>query len=128
MQYFNVIMILFKPAISDDTINDKTASPSPEAIVHDARVRLETLFRLYYLRHGFEFWNSLLLHFEVLLGYSAVETLLTGDSLTDEAADAARSTVALALKGLYEQGRHSHLGLTLYRLLRLQMRGKHSRV
>ena len=128
MQYHNVTMLLFRPIACDTVSGDSAASRSPATIVHNAKINLETIWRLYYLRHGFEFWNSLLLHYQVVLGYSALDNLVSKVGVSAEDTDASRSTLALTLKGLNEQGRHSHLGLALYRLLRRQMQSKDSRV
>lgn len=50
---------------------------SPEEIILQARIRLETLIRMYYLRHSFDTCDTLIVYFLVLLGNMTVEALST---------------------------------------------------
>lgn len=78
--------------------------------------RLETVARLYFVRHSFEFCDAFLLLFLSTLGMLALE------SLRDLAEDAetlrdVRSTLILSVKGLRDQGQHIHIAAATYRLL-----------
>lgn len=66
MHYVMVAISLFEPFIvvgnferesAETTALATFAKESPESIVLKARNTMETLFRLYYIRHGFATWN-----------------------------------------------------------------------
>lgn len=44
-------------------------------LVHDSRVKLETVLRLYYLRHGFDCWDIFLVQFLAVLAYASLEKM-----------------------------------------------------
>jgi len=87
---------------------------TPRDIYNEALTHLETLMRLYYLRHGFEATDSFLVHF---LGYcnhitmNAIETSAGSSFL-----EARRSTLLLLTKGLHEQSRVHYVGKAILRL------------
>ena len=76
---------------------------------------LETIIRLYYLRHGYEFADPFLPYFLQLLGYFIVENIQTKD---EKQLKALHSTLILCTKGIYEQGAHIHISYVIYRLFR----------
>jgi hypothetical protein len=128
MKYFNIVICLFEPFASDASGTAETSLRNgvvcPDEILVDAWVRLETIFRLYYLRHGFEFFDPTMVQFQSLLGFMSIKTLASRRSSSlapDQAIDALRSTLVLAAKGVYEYGRNSYLGETVSRLLRSAM-------
>ncbi|AEO69771.1 uncharacterized protein THITE_2032143, partial [Thermothielavioides terrestris NRRL 8126] len=74
--------------------------------IRDTAARhLETLLRVYFLRHGFEHFGGMLTHSFVQLGAEPDRTLLT----------ALRSTLILTAKGLYDQGQIHLLGHAVLR-------------
>lgn len=88
---------------------------------------LETVARLYYLRHGFEACDSTLAWFLSLLASISLRALEGGGDGARLAAgkgwpEVLRSTLVLAMKGLHEQGRHMHVCKVLFRLLADRMR------
>lgn len=83
---------------------------------------LETVARLYYMRHGFEACDSSLAWFLSLLASISLRALEGGGDGARLAAgrgwpEVLRSTLVLAMKGLHEQGRHMHVCRVLFRLL-----------
>ncbi len=84
-------------------------------MVHPVRC-FETLVRLYYLRHGFEFYDSFLIYFLTLLGNAVVErAAATRDTVTVRAL---RSTIALCVKGVYNQRDNFYLAGVVAKVLR----------
>ncbi|KAK5651249.1 hypothetical protein OQA88_12657 [Cercophora sp. LCS_1] len=88
MHYLNILIYLFEPFVSGDsssvittttttttTTLDPNASDRPEAIVTDAKSRLETISRLYYLRHGFECYGPMTTQSHAFVGFMAIKTL-----------------------------------------------------
>jgi hypothetical protein len=95
-------------------------------IVDDAKIRLETLIRLYYLRHGFKWHDPNLVQYLTLLGGAAlnnIRTLGKQPATSTSTADltALRSTLLLCLKGLHDQGKNFYLSRVVLRLLRDRM-------
>ncbi|KAM7209353.1 hypothetical protein V8F20_000403 [Naviculisporaceae sp. PSN 640] len=106
--YYNLILVnILQPIVrmgDDLSLSHWTFShKSPRDAYLDAKIHFETAFRLYYLRHGFEFPDPFLGQFMSAL------TKLTLDTI-DQDPDSPyieewRSTVLLAAKGIYEQSR-----------------------
>ena len=91
---------------------------TPQDIISRAKIRLETLVRLYYLRHSFESCDTFMVYFLMLLGNLTLEDLATDAKTKDSAlADpqAFRSTLILCAVGLNSQGQSYHLGNLVYR-------------
>lgn len=93
------------------------ASGSPRSLLTHSWICLETIIRLYYLRHGFEGPDSYILHGLTVLAYRALDQLKSakyspttapGSSLED-----CRSTATLATKGLNDQGLSYYMPLTV---------------
>ncbi|KAM0248381.1 hypothetical protein ACHAQJ_009506 [Trichoderma viride] len=89
-----------------------------------AAARLETVTRLYYIRHSFEFFDSFLtIHLSFMAG-AAMDALKMTPAHEVDTAKSLRSTIILSLKGLYDQGQHIHLTSVIYRLLRDRLEPK----
>ncbi|KAI0180537.1 hypothetical protein GGR52DRAFT_531750 [Hypoxylon sp. FL1284] len=101
-----------------------------QGIIQYAEIRLETLLRLYYLRHSFECYDPLLMHWLVFLGDVVLKKLdnPSGSPTTSSATttpldlESLRSTLILCAKGLYDQSRNYHIAFIVYRLLRDRMK------
>jgi hypothetical protein len=84
-------------------------------ITAQAIAQLETLLRIYYLRHGFQSYDSMLLVHLVHLGNvalmrlarSEIDPAYTGDA--QDTIESLRSTLILCLKGLYDQSKNFYL-------------------
>ncbi|KAI7766242.1 hypothetical protein LZL87_001355 [Fusarium oxysporum] len=81
-------------------------------------MRFETVSRQYYLRHGFETYDPLILQFHILLGFTTLGTISSGKERSPEATKALQSTLVLSLKGLRDQANASYLAVTTFRLLK----------
>ncbi|KAK7698116.1 hypothetical protein SLS64_012891 [Diaporthe eres] len=109
---------------SDD--EDDGAPPPVTRTGPTAMRNLETVARLYYMRHGFEACDSSLAYFLALLASISLRALKGGGDGARFAAgrgwpEVLRSTLILAMKGLHDQGRHLHVCKVLFRLLRDRM-------
>lgn len=51
------------------------ASESPQQILIVVKARPETLMRLYYLRHNFEYYNPITSYFLSVFGFMAIDEL-----------------------------------------------------
>lgn len=98
-EWHKTILSLFQPHIPEP--------PSP-AIVHEARIGLETLIRLFYLRHSYECFNSMFLMLTAFIWGLAIEDLSRDSSLLIPR-DVLHSTVILAAKFMESQGRCYYL-------------------
>ncbi|KAL7917956.1 hypothetical protein ACQKWADRAFT_265301 [Trichoderma austrokoningii] len=107
--------------ISEPSIIKKETSERTAA--HAASL-LETITRLYYIRHSFEFCDAFLtIHLSFVAG-AAMDALKITPLSEESTAKSLKSTIILSLKGLYEQGRHVHLTSVIFRLLRDRLEPK----
>ncbi|EXL70936.1 hypothetical protein FOPG_13305 [Fusarium oxysporum f. sp. conglutinans race 2 54008] len=137
MHYFNLINWLMEPFTVPETTytgGEATGASSfqaveetvPEALVINAKISLETVFRLYYMRHGFEIFDPLMLQFHSFVGFMALKELSDGREKPPGLVKALQSTLALATLGLRDQGKNSYLGDTIFRILRDMAASKHA--
>ncbi|KAK1252494.1 hypothetical protein MKX08_003681 [Trichoderma sp. CBMAI-0020] len=120
--YLATILFSSKQAgISEPSILKKETAHSTAS---HAASRLETVTRLYYIRHSFEYCDSFLtIHLSFVAG-AAMDALKATPAHEASTARSLKSTIILSLKGLYEQGRHIHLTSVIYRLLRDRLEPK----
>ncbi|KAK0673333.1 putative nitrogen assimilation transcription factor [Cercophora samala] len=102
MHYNCVLIDLLKPLLGlhwGDTTqpHNKTLDDAQ----HEAALHLETLLRLYYLRHGFEAFDGFLLHFLGSLNFIKINTRETQDNSLF--LESHRSTMLLLMKGIRDQ-------------------------
>lgn len=129
LEYFAMFITLATTVIEEQTeIHAETdlesADAAPVARSGPVAMRnLETVARLYYLRHGFEACDSFMTYFLALLASISLRALEgSGDGARLSPGrgrpEVLRSTLVLAMKGLRDQGRHLHVCKVLFRLLR----------
>ena len=126
MQYYLVVINLFEPWATTNTTTTKPLSNhdsdnprrdddlTPAQIGTRAAARLETLIRLYYLRHSFDALDVLNNIFLIVLGSISVRVLAqqTGSKQQNDA-----STFLLCAKGLHDQGRNFYLAAMMFEML-----------
>lgn len=125
MKYHTVIINLLKHLVKNKLTPWETEAfqnavqRSPEEALKTATIRLETLLRIYYLRHGFYSMDSYLLHYLNTLGFMSLEELKNGGdvSLVHDRKD----LLLLCALGLREQGQYFYLVRTVFWLLRNSM-------
>ena len=132
MFYHNILINLCQlPSSEVDITTSPTQAESQQFILNHSQICLETLVRLYYLRHGFHGSDALLTNFLVLIAFQSLaklkaETLLlssssdpstAGISASTPALSDARATLILAQKGLEEQGRSYFFSQTVFHLV-----------
>ncbi|KAM0561599.1 hypothetical protein ACHAPJ_002767 [Fusarium lateritium] len=121
LHYLNIVMVLMEPFTTAEVQTEHShdiPQETPENVVIDAKVAFETILRLYYLRHGFDAYDPLLLQFQLLLGFMSLKTLSSKEKISSQVTEAVRSTLALALKGVRGHASNTYLGVTTFRLLR----------
>jgi hypothetical protein len=84
-----------------------------------SRGYLETVLRLYYLRHGFQYFDPMILIYMVALGWTAIEGIKTSPLSSQQ--NRFRSTLILCAKGIHDQGTNFHFGKFMFRLICNQM-------
>jgi hypothetical protein len=88
---------------------------------------LETVLRLYYLRHGFVRGDSFLGHPLNLLALTSLRQLLNTTTTTTSSFPSnpdlatTRATLILAAKGIYDQGRNYFINHAVLRLIKQKM-------
>nr|CEG04454.1 unnamed protein product [Fusarium clavum]CEG05757.1 unnamed protein product [Fusarium clavum] len=90
-----------------------------ESVISEAKVMLETVVRLYYARHNFEFYDPWMAFALTVLGNMIIADLAKTSSTDPQIASGYRSSLILAAQGLNKQGLNYHLS----RLLAVQLQG-----
>ncbi|KAK4231734.1 hypothetical protein QBC38DRAFT_203026 [Podospora fimiseda] len=114
MHYSHVITDLLKPTLGQNWSDGESPPKSLDETHAEVMLNLETLVRLYYLRHGFESADSFLVHFLGNLGFisrAAIEQESDASSLESH-----RSTEILLVKGMNELGRAYYVAKAVMRL------------
>lgn len=126
MEYHALVFALYQAQVGTalpSAVLPALALDSGKAVTRDniavALARLETIARLYYIRHSFEHCDSFLTFFLSTLGLATLAALeLEAPAGDSESYKSMLSTVILCIKGLYDQGQHVHIAAAVYRLLR----------
>ncbi|KAG5788659.1 hypothetical protein H9Q69_012268 [Fusarium xylarioides] len=90
---------------------------APETVLNEAKIMLETIMRLYYTRHNFEFYNPWIAFALTAIGNAVVADLAEGSDSDPQIKAGYRSTLILAAQGLGKQARNYHVS----RLLAIQL-------
>ncbi|KAF4333352.1 nitrogen assimilation transcription factor nit-4 [Fusarium beomiforme] len=114
--YHHLLLTIFEP------LSDAEASrePSPQRIIADAKKNIQTLVRLYYLRHGFEAMDLFIVIPLILMGYDCANAI--NEDTPAEETELLRSTLILVAQGLYNQRRNHYLAQALFKVIRGKMR------
>jgi len=116
MYYHHLILTIFKPLLDVET----NQSPSPQQIVADSTKYLQTLVRLYYLRHGYEAMDLFIVIPLMLAASDCIDAI--NEQTPASELESLRSTLVLVTKGLYTQRRNHYLAEALFRVIRGRMR------
>ncbi|OWT42895.1 hypothetical protein VFPPC_17912 [Pochonia chlamydosporia 170] len=132
MHYFNVVLCLFEPFVTTsqsdkENDEDKVEGESPEQVLLNTKIRLETVWRLYYLRHGFDSYDPFMLQVLIVLGFMSCKAL-SGSGLLLQQAELFRSTMVLAGKGMYCHAKNCFLAETTFRLFRHTLGAENARL
>ncbi|VZI05496.1 unnamed protein product [Fusarium fujikuroi] len=116
MYYHHLLLTIFEPLYDAAT----TREPSPQRIVADSKRNMQTLVRLYYLRHGFEAMDLFIVIPLMIMGYDSIDAIKE-DTPTEEI-EFLRSTLILIAQGLYYQRKNHYLAQALFKVIRGKMR------
>lgn len=94
--------------------------PHPRDVVAEANKHLQTLVRLYYLRHGFEAMDLFIVIPLMLACCGCIEAI--NEQTPEDALEGLQSMLILTAQGLYNQRRNHYLAEALYRVIRGRMR------
>ncbi|KAI9652806.1 MAG: hypothetical protein M1821_007804 [Bathelium mastoideum] len=121
IQYWAALMSLFEHLVPPTPAFAHVPNPETSAlqIRSEARVHLETVIRIYYLRHGFEFYDPTLVLWLAMFGFISVNECRSVSGSED--AKAARSTLILICKGLSDQARNFFVVEGVLRLVCAEM-------
>ena len=122
MQYHNILIAIFEPFVAVESSNLGTSSndhmdSTPQEIVTNSKACLETILRLYYLRHGFGSLDLVVCQYLMLVGFNSLKDLSTPD-LAPATRDSKLSTVILCAKGFMEQACNFYLAEAVFHMLR----------
>lgn len=89
-------------------------------VTADAKKYLQTLVRLYYIRHGYDAMDLFIVIPLMLIASECVE--MVTDHMSPAQLELLRSTLILAATGLYSQRRNHYLAEALFRVIWGRMR------
>ncbi|EQB58862.1 hypothetical protein CGLO_00836 [Colletotrichum gloeosporioides Cg-14] len=114
--YYHLLLMIYEPLLATSKASDATL----QKVVADAKKYLQTLIRLYYLRHGYEAMDLFLVIPLMLTGYDCINAIL--EEKSEHQIEILRSTLILVAKGLQNQRRNHYLAEALFRVIRGRMR------
>jgi hypothetical protein len=118
MQYHITLLSILEPIVADESRtshNDLIMDSTPQELAANSIASLETILRLYYLRHGFDSFDIMLGQFLMIVGFASIKDLSRVSALER---NSKLSTVILCAKGLREQGRNYYLCEAVFRMVR----------
>lgn len=102
---------------SDPAVTRELSGSTPELVVQQRQIMLETVVRLYYARHSFQLNDPWVVYATSVLGNLAVAKLM--DKAGDDAYDshASRSILILSAQGMRMQSKNFHVGRLINQML-----------
>jgi hypothetical protein len=116
MYYHHLILTIYEPLLE----REASGEPSVQKVVAESSKHMQTLIRLYYLRHGLEAMDLFIVIPLMIAGSDCIEAI--NEQTPGPKLEALRSTLILVAKGLYDQRRNHYLAEALYRVIRGRMR------
>ncbi|KAM0233823.1 hypothetical protein ACHAP5_010255 [Fusarium lateritium] len=120
-QYWAVITSLFEDLDLVEKAKLTLQGQCVQHIAQGARCNFKIVLRIYYLRHGFEMYNMWAFFFLLYLCFLAIGELHASVEAGGDEADATRSTLILASKGMSTQARCYYLAEAMLRTVCMQM-------
>ncbi|KAF5599035.1 n-terminal fungal transcription regulatory domain-containing protein [Fusarium pseudoanthophilum] len=116
----HLILAIMKPLDNTEIGMVLDQEPNVKDIIAEAVRNVQTIMRLYYIRHGFETMDSFIVVPLISIGFRCLDRI---DDQTPHAdLELMRSTLMLVVYGLYQQHRNHYLSKALYRVVRARMR------
>jgi hypothetical protein len=128
-EYHSTIVMLFHTQLSLLQSNSSDIHRSQyrtaETIIAKATIELESLLRIYYLRHGFETFDALLLthlaHMSNMVLQRLAHLARHQSSTETNEVEYLRSTLILCLKGLYDQSQNFRMSGIVFGAIKNQL-------
>ncbi|KAH8127124.1 hypothetical protein LI328DRAFT_141615 [Trichoderma asperelloides] len=114
--YHHLIRTIFEPLLQKET----GQALHIRQVVADSKRYLQTLVRLYYIRHGYDAMDLFIVIPLMLTASDCVEDI--HDQTPEAQLELLRSTLILAATGLYSQRRNHYLAEALFRVILGRMR------
>jgi hypothetical protein len=116
-EYYSILITVFSSQLSITNGSPQALaidqSMTAQDVIAQAAMQLESILRMYYLRHSFEAYDLMLTVFLVHLAnltFTAVEQLEQGSlNVSTEASESLLSTLILCFKGLYDQSKNAYV-------------------
>ncbi|EHK44954.1 hypothetical protein TRIATDRAFT_139368 [Trichoderma atroviride IMI 206040] len=116
MHYHHLVLAIFEPLLQISTGQELRI----RELIADAKKYLQTLVRLYYIRHGYDSMDLFIIIPLMLIASDCVEAV--NDQTPTDQLELLRSTLILAATGLYNQRRNHYLAEALFRVVYGRMR------
>ncbi|UPL02438.1 hypothetical protein LCI18_013372 [Fusarium solani-melongenae] len=125
LHYYHVLIQLYELLVAEQGVGSPSLPLDTDHLQNtlaECRAFFETILRIYYLRHGFEHGNLMLIQYLAKLAFMALgklKELSTSNSSSspmdvgDSDPEAAKSTLLIAQKGLSDQGKSYYFPQTM---------------
>ena len=125
-EYYSMLMTLFKTQVS---ATDGSSDPlttyqrnTAQAVITQSTIQLESILRIYYLRHSFEAYDPMLIISLAHLANSilgSIEKLeQDSNSVPSETSESLLSTMILCFKGLHDQSKNAYIASLMLAVMR----------
>lgn len=114
IEFHHAKMTLYQPLVQQSPLDT-----IPHTVVQHSIKSVETLLRVYYLRHGFDALFSILIQPLTIIAFACLDRL-KGETSQEER-ETLRATLFLVTKGFVDQGKSHYLGQSIFRLIKSQM-------
>ncbi|KAM0545829.1 hypothetical protein ACHAPJ_011156 [Fusarium lateritium] len=118
VQYQQLVMAFMQVLINsnyddDITIRNLFGGKSLASVLDEAQIMLETVMRLYYIRHDFELYDPWISFALTVIGNMTITNLAKQSSSSSHTLAGYRSTLILSAQGLNKQSLNYHVGTLL---------------
>lgn len=107
LEYYSIIIELFQRG---GTGEDESLSAR---MILESNIWMETVLRIYYLRHSFDCFTNFMIFFMVYIGNLALEGL-SSNRLNNASVEDLRSSLILCVNGLKSYGKSYHVSKLAY--------------
>ncbi|KAI0573231.1 hypothetical protein TUN199_07659 [Pyrenophora tritici-repentis] len=116
-EYHSMLMTLFKTQVSATDGSSDSLTPyqrnNAQAIIAQSMIELESILRIYYLRHSFEAYDAMLIIFLAHLANAILTSIEQLEqypsSVPTETSEFLLSALILCFKGLHDQSKNAYI-------------------
>jgi hypothetical protein len=127
MYYHHVLSNLFEPLVPKTQVSRwvppvfNLTGATPEQLSRHAKACLETIMRIYHLRHGFSHFDTGSVAMATLVALCSIQDLATVDPEDSNVLESIRSTIVLCADGVQDSAKNLHFSEVMLDMLKITM-------